>query len=486
MQLRTGQTVNSADQVTIRPTAYDFKKELVDPSTIRVKVPFSKDGYRFSVEFEPQLMTSYNDGFDVSGRLTTQQEGNWAIHTEPQNSMLIFAEPMPTGKAADATIPSEKTKKMLKVEPGRIPNLDDTDAEVLYFGPGTYFMTGQYHAVLPEQVRWVYLAPGAYVKGAFRFFHDTQKAYKVTGHGVLSGEQYVYEADTNNNYEHLSGMSNCHESCVKMLQFASSDKQQHLDLQGITVAEPPYHSFVVYGNEQRFSMSVEGYKQVGSWYWQTDGIELYDGSTMKNTFFNANDDVLKMYHSNVHVKNTVVWKNENGPVIQWGWTPRTIDDVSVTDTYVIHNRMYWQDVKYNTCILNSSSHWEDMDATNMADPSQTVANMRFENITVEGMTNCEIRIYAMASTSNIDVQNLKIEAWNGLDPTAQVSQFMAYTDTGGRTVTIGDERDGKGLSLTNYTVGGEVIEKGVNSGADQAGRLGFDEGLADSWNTYRS
>ena len=121
----------------------------------------------------------------------------------------------------------------------------------------------------------------------------------------------------------------------------------------------------------------------------------------------------------------------------------------------------------------------------MADASQTVANMHFENITVEGMTNCAIRIYAMASTSNIDVQNLKIEAWNGLDPTAQVSQFMAYTDAGGRTVTIGDEKDGKGLSLTNYTVGGEVIEKGVNSDADQAGRLGFDEGLADSWNTYR-
>lgn len=31
VRLRTGQTVNSADQVTIRPSAYDFEKELVDP-----------------------------------------------------------------------------------------------------------------------------------------------------------------------------------------------------------------------------------------------------------------------------------------------------------------------------------------------------------------------------------------------------------------------------------------------------------------------
>ncbi|CAM5308745.1 hypothetical protein SGRIM128S_01783 [Streptomyces griseomycini] len=32
----------------------------------------------------------------------------------------------------------------------------------------------------------------------------------MTGYGVLSGEQYVYEADTNNNYDHLSGASMCH------------------------------------------------------------------------------------------------------------------------------------------------------------------------------------------------------------------------------------------------------------------------------------
>lgn len=185
-------------------------------------------------------------------------------------------------------------------------------------------MTSKYHALLPKQVKWVYLAPGAYVKGAIRFPDDSQGLYKVTGQGVLSGEQYVYEADTNNNYDHLSGASNCHSSCVKMLQFESAQgRQQHLDLQGVTINEPPYHSFVVYGDEQTFSMRVDNYKQVGSWYWQTDGIELYRGSTMKNTFFNANDDVLKMYHSDVSIDNTVIWKNENGPVIQWGSTPAT-------------------------------------------------------------------------------------------------------------------------------------------------------------------
>jgi hypothetical protein len=347
-------------------------------------------------------------------------------------------------------------------------------------------MTSKYHALLPKQVKWVYLAPGAYVKGAFRFPDDSQGLYKVTGRGVLSGEQYVYEADTNNNYDHLSGASNCHASCVKMLQFQSADAQQYLDLQGVTINEPPYHSFVVYGDEQTFSMRVDNYKQVGSWYWQTDGIELYRGSTMKNTFFNANDDVLKMYHSDVTIDNTVIWKNENGPVIQWGWTPRSIDNVRVSNTHVIHNRMYWKDVKYNTCILNSSSHWEDMGSTTKADPSTWVKNMTFENITVEGMTNCAIRVFALSSTENIHVKNLKIDAWSQLDAASQVSLLKRYTNAAGQKVTLGNEtRDSRGLKLENYTVGGTVIQKsGTNWAADKLGRLGFDAETWDNWNAW--
>jgi hypothetical protein len=258
-----------------------------------------------------------------AGKLTDQGGGgNRAIHTEPRNSMMIFAEPAPAGAEKDRLVPTAASGSIHYPQQGQVTNLNTISEEIVYFRPGTYYMTSKYHALLPKQVKWVYLAPGAYVKGAIRFPDDSQGLYKVTGQGVLSGEQYVYEADTDNNYDHLSGASNCHSSCVKMLQFASAQgRQQHLDLQGVTINEPPYHSFVVYGDEQTFSMRVDNYKQVGSWYWQTDGIELYRGSTMKNTFFNANDDVLKIYHSDVSIDNTVVWKNENGPVIQWGLDP---------------------------------------------------------------------------------------------------------------------------------------------------------------------
>ena len=495
VSLRTGQTITSADQVQIRPSSYNFEKQLVDADTVRIKVPYTDAGYRFSVEFEPQLYTAYNDMSGDSGKLTTEAEGNRAIHTEPLNSMMIFAEPKLRGEQKERLVPTEESGSIHYPAEGEVTNLNSVTEEIIYFKPGTYSMGSDYHAVLPPNVKWVYLAPGAYVKGAFRFLHDNQSQYKVTGYGVLSGEQYVYEADTNNNYNHLSGASNCHVSCVKMLQFEASNAEQKLDLQGVTINEPPYHSFVTYAHEggkevgvERFRMNVENYKQVGSWYWQTDGIELYSGSTMKNTFFNSNDDVLKMYHSDVTIDNTVIWKNENGPVVQWGWTPRNIDHVNVTNTTVIHNRMYWKDVKYNTCIFNSSSHWEDMGSTGKADPNTTVKNMRFENFTVEGMTNCAIRLYALSNTENIHIKNLSIGSWNGLDWTSQVSHVKRYTNPAGEKVTIGNEvPDGNGFALENYSVGGEVIEKAAGNWADyQPGRLGFDGENWDSWNAWKS
>jgi hypothetical protein len=319
--LDTGQTISSADQVTIRPTSDNFQKTLIGNNTVRIKVPYSDAGYRFSVEFDPQLITSYNDNSGGSGALTTDAASGQAVSTEPRNAMLVFAQPLLTGGSASQHIPDTNAANVKHVTQNDMSGLNTVDSSIdtLYFDPGTYWMGSKYRAQLPKNIKWVYLAPGAYVKGAFEFL-STGDSFKVTGYGVLSGEQYVYEADTADNYNHLSAnKSDCHNSCVKMLQFESTGSPQTLDLQGVTVASPPYHTFVMYGVEDGpFAMTVNNYQQIGGWYWQTDGLEMYRGSTLHNSFFHSNDDVIKLYHSNVKVDNTVIWKNENGPVFQWG------------------------------------------------------------------------------------------------------------------------------------------------------------------------
>jgi hypothetical protein len=487
VSLDTGQTISSADQVTIRPTSDKFTKTLVDNHTVRIHVPYSDAGYRFSVEFDPQLMTSYNSNSGGSGSLTTDSSSGQAVSTEPKNAMLIFAQPLLKGSAAAEHIPDSTASNVKHVTQSDVTDLDHIDSSIdtLYFDPGTYVMGSTYRAELPENIRWVYLAPGAYVKGAFKFL-STGSSFKVTGYGVLSGEQYVYEADTNNGYKRRDEVNttDCHSSCVKMLQFQSGDSAQTLDLQGVTVASPPYHTFVMYGNEDGpFAMTVNNYQQVGGWYWQTDGLEMYRGSTLRNSFLHSNDDVIKLYHSNVKVENNVIWKNENGPVFQWGWGARNVENVAVSDTDIIHNRMYWNDQKYNTCVFNSSSSYLDMGATNTADPKQTFQNMTFTNTNVEGMVNCGIRLFAMQNTKNIKIDGFHVDSWSKINQSAQEGMFRALTDKEGTAVAIGNQTtDHEGLLLHNYTVGGTAIVKaGDNWSSNELGRLNFDANLWDNW-----
>lgn len=242
--------------------------------------------------------------------------------------------------------------------------------------------------------------------------------------------------------------------------------------------DPPYHSFVIYGDEKSIEMRVESFKIVGAWYWQTDGLELYTNGKMKNTFFHSNDDVLKLYHDNVNINNTVIWKNENGPVMQWGWSPRNINNVRVANTYVIHNKMYWTDVKGNTCIINSSPSWSTTDPSFGPNNGTSIANIVFENLHVEGTTNCAIRIYALSNTKGIHIKNFSIDNWNDLDISSQASKFRKLSSD----LVIGKQKTG--LKLENYSVNGEhILKSGGNWASTSLGRLDFDEELFDCWDS---
>jgi len=503
--------LTNISQVTLRPKGLNFEMQRLNDSQVQIELPYQPEGYKFSVEFDGQQMTSYNNMSGDTGQLTTQSGGDHRkIHTEPRNGLMIFASPSAELKNEEF-VPNSQTpaEPIYYPEQGKL-NLDGVNNAVIYFKPGIYSMPWNYHALLNDKVRWIYLAPGAYVKGAFQYPSGQQAAhYKVTGYGVISGENYIYEADTNSvtaqiphtPYTHLRDKQagevdepNCHGSCVKMLQFAAKkDVPQQLDIHGVTIANPPYHSFVIYGDENNpnksFEMRVSDYKQVGAWYWQTDGMELYEGGRLDNSFFHSNDDVLKLYFSHIRINNTVIWKVENGPVIQFGWTPRNIEDIVVKDTYVIHNRMYWRDTenKYNTCLINSSKHYarDGQAGKEKADPQQWVKNLTIDTLISEGRNLCAMRLFALSSWENISLKNIQIEQWNDLDKSSQYSflETLSY-QAGTEKTSIGNESvQGKGIKIQEYQVGGETISRDAeNWEASKLGRLNFNVDHWDSWN----
>ncbi len=486
VNLINGQTIYSLDELVIRPTTLNVEKEILSPTSVRIKVPYRDTGVRFSVEFMSDLMTARSDQQGISGHLT---ESTLAaeVHTEPRNALLIFAEPMLTAEQKTEWEPSATSSSVYYPAQGTI-NLNSVTQSIIYFRPGTYVMPSNYHAYLPSNVRWVYLAPGAYVKGAFEFTGNNS-IYKVTGYGVISGEKYVYAADkdTANGhvpYSHVSSSkSNCDGSCLKLLQFYSNNASQRLIVQGVTLNAPPFNSFVVYGDTDSFQTDVTHYKQVGSWYYQTDGIELYKNGSLSNSFFHANDDVIKLYHSKIRAQDIVVWKGENGPVLQFGWASRNINNIHVENIDVIHNRIYWKDQKSNTCLINSTDLYSSTPlAQDKISLANTVSDLDIINFRSEGKNHCAMRLMALSNWNNIHINGLEIEAWNDLDTDSQLSLFKARAtdDEPPQTVMIGE--GDAGLHIENYRVAGQVITKADDSWrSNSTGRLNFDGTLWNNW-----
>lgn len=478
IDLKDGKTIDSIDKVLIRPTTLEFEKELVSATSIRIKVPYSDKGYKFSVEFEPELMTARSTQLGTSGSLTEDTKYA-AVHTEPRNALLIFAEPMLNTQQQSELIPTTTSGTIFYPNEGPI-NLSSVSQQIVYFKPGIYSMPANSHANLPANVRWVYLAPGAYVKGAFQF-NGNDADQKLTGFGVISGEKYVYAPDKNNSYKHSTG--NCDANCLRLLQFTPSGANQTLTIHGITINEPPFNSFVVFGNSDSYKTRVSHYKQVGSWYYQTDGVESYNGGFVKDSFFHSNDDVLKMYHSNTTAENIVIWKGENGPVIQFGWASRNMSNILVKDIDVIHNRMYWKDQKSNTCILNATDMYSETPLEqDRISTAHTIKNVEFRNIRSEGKNLCAMRIVALSNWESIFVNGLDIESWNDLATDSQASLFRARTtmDASPKPLSIGSGE--MGLRIENYKVAGKLIQKADDSWKlTSNGRIAFDNNLNPNW-----
>ena len=61
---------------------------------------------------------------------------------------------------------------------------------------------------------------------------------------------------------------------------------------------------------------------------------------VQDAFYPANDDVIKVYHSNISASRLAVWKGYNDPVIQTGWNfwEDHRDGISIEQLHVIHSR----------------------------------------------------------------------------------------------------------------------------------------------------
>jgi hypothetical protein len=294
----------SVSEVVIRPLAMRLNVT-TDPADggLVVRVPFDRHGQRFSVEFQDELYSYRSDGTGYvpgrpaaglgggpegrDGRSGKGSAGGSAevVSVEPTNALLVFASPfLPPALVPPLDDPSS-THTMT---PGPIGGPASWgDKPVLYFPPGVYWMDqdaigragrlGQAHLVLHPLTRWVHLAPGAYVKAAVEYTARGTGATEVsggvgvaaraaasaplaaTGHGVLSGEHYVYQANPAQGYRAVKS----DWSSLRMWRHFNATAGQSWQCVGPVVTAPPFNTMDLNSeSQQQISVHIEDYKQV--------------------------------------------------------------------------------------------------------------------------------------------------------------------------------------------------------------------------------
>lgn len=350
--------------------------------------------------------------------------------------------------------------------PGPINNGDWGSKPILYFPPGVYYMNqdtngssgilGANHMRLSPNTYWFHLAPGAYVKGAIEYF--TQENFYATGHGVLSGEHYVYQANVAEDYVAIKSDS----TSLRMWWHSNLGGGQTWHCMGPTIAAPPFNTMDFHGNDD-ITSRISDYKQVGAFFFQTDGPQNYPNSIVHDVFWHVNDDAIKTYYSGASISRATIWKCHNDPIIQMGWTVRNVQGVTIDTLNIIHTRYIKNETYVPSAIIGASPFYS---SGQTVDPSQSIS-MTISNIVCEGLCPSLFRITPLQSYENFVVRNVAFP--DGLQNNSIGTGESLIPAASGVTM---------GLEISNWTVAGAKV---TMDNYDSLGQFSIDSSYWGQW-----
>lgn len=390
-----GSSLGSPSSVTIRPVATSYAISQSNDGGIIIRVPKDANGRKFSVEFENDLYEFRSNGSQYVS------SGGSIVGVEPNNALAIFASPFLPANM----IPRMNSRNTQTMKPGPINNGDWGSKPILYFPQGVYYMNqnttgysgvlGANHMRLSPNTKWVHLAPGAYVKGAIEYF--AKENFYATGHGVLSGENYVYQANVAQDYVAIKSDS----TSLRMWWHNNLGGGQTWYCMGPTISSPPFNTMDFNGNSD-ITSRISDYKQVGAFFFQTDGPEVYPNSIVHDVFWHVNDDAIKTYYSGASVSRATIWKCHNDPIIQMGWTVRNVSGVTIDTLNVIHTRYIKSETVVPSAIIGASPFYM---SGMTVDPNSAIS-MTISNVVCEGLCPSLFRITPLQSYENFVVKNV--------------------------------------------------------------------------------
>ena len=301
---------------------------------------------KLSVEFDTDLIPEQNAG-------------------QPRDAMLVFADPLET----DVPDPDDPGVAVFR-DDAPIPSAGGI--HTLYFPPGLHFIGGYRDLIdpstsilendpenpppcyspphdtmtdtfsdLPQNIKTVYLAGGAYVRGAFRM--EERENFTLRGRGILSGDKFAAVTDESALGENDMGLY-FFQDTGQIIGDRSIDYDRryhmfwiewgtHITLEGITIANVSHMGIRLFGYDHK----VHNIKVMG-WHQNNDGITIGDDSELSDSFFKMDDDFIKIaYCQNTEIHDNVLWQWDNGAAFQFSWNSNyPAGNVRIYNNDVIH------------------------------------------------------------------------------------------------------------------------------------------------------
>ena len=298
---------------------------------------------------------------------------------------------------------------------------------VLYFAPGQHDVGVKYR--IPDDVHTVYLAGGSYVRGSF--YAENRSNLTIRGRGIISGDGLEFAAN--------NGVNDTQDNIAKSA-ICLNGPGQNLRIEGVTIMRPLKFSVVMRG-----SGTVSNVKCFG-WNYTVDGVVTGDHSTVENSFFKVNDDVVKIYADNMTVRNLVIYHQTNGAIFQLGWSGQRARNCLVENIDIVKDETVQDnDVKGNHAIVN----WRKSNGT-------TSENLVFQNITAD-RGYCRLVGINLSEESDGSLKNVRLK---NISLAQQTYPNYARTKTGAIELTLENVRvAGRCVEANDFLREGKVLTK---------------------------
>ena len=304
------------------------------------------------------------------GTLNTSQDGNnrsvsfslahpakisVEFDDDPLNkeALMIFADKLEN----KTDVPDIAAQEVWKVDNDKSLTVP-AGKSIVYFAPGIY-SPGMFE--LPQQVKQVYIAGGAFVRGYILANRNGNQSLLINGRGVLSNDAWPFHYPAN-----TSGETD-YAKWYKMIKITGGNNHR---IEGITFVDPSANVIAIYSasNNTVENINVNGFR------YNNDAVNLHgDHNIVNNCFFRDNEDVIGLNGDNTTIQNCIFWQLHNGSMIQLGWAPHNISGHTlITDCTILHGE--WDN--------DQNSNIGFINVMNRSDPKEETV---MENFTVKNI-----------------------------------------------------------------------------------------------------